>query len=209
MIRIAIEKRTGPPTSFELKVDTSFRLNAVTRISGPSGVGKTTLLKMIAGFIHPDRGTIRSGDEVWFDGDKKYFKKVQERHVGFVFQNYALFPNMTVEQHLRYGTDDQRYVDELLQLGEIEALRNRYPKALSGGQQQRLAILRALATKPRLLLMDEPFTALDSALKTRLIHRLSALFSSQQTTVILVSHQDTELDDKSDVFHLNGVEETG
>ncbi|WP_316800493.1 ATP-binding cassette domain-containing protein [Pedobacter frigidisoli] len=206
MIRIDIEKRTGPPGSFGLKVDTSFRLNAVTRISGPSGVGKTTLLKIIAGFIHPDQGRISSGDEVWFDGEKKHSKKIQERRVGFVFQDYALFPNMTVEQHLLYGTDDLTYVNELLQLGEMEALRGRYPRALSGGQQQRLAILRALASRPGLLLMDEPFTALDAALKTRLIERLKTLFSVQQTTVILVSHQDTAFDDESDVFQLNTTE---
>lgn len=207
MISISIVKKTGSAGIFELKVDTSFRLHVITRISGPSGIGKTTLLKIIAGFIRPDQGTIRNGEEVWSDQHTGYFKRVQERNLGFVFQDYALFPNMTVEEHLMYGTDDRAYADELIGIGEMETLRHRYPRMLSGGQQQRLAILRALATKPKLLLMDEPFTALDSALKTRLINRLQALFSAQQTTVILVSHQDSELDEHCEVFHLNSPEE--
>jgi molybdate transport system ATP-binding protein len=194
MIKINIEKKIGGRYgNLDLKVDTAFHLNAVTRILGPSGIGKTTLLKMLAGLILPERGKITVEDNVWFDQTSSYSKKIQDRQVGFVFQDYALFPNMTVEGHLRFGTGDDAYISRLLELGELAHLKSRFPKQLSGGQQQRLAILRALCTKPKLLLMDEPFTALDIELKNRLTVKLDQLFSEQQTTVILVSHQDNEL----------------
>lgn len=181
--------------SFELRVNTEFQPNAVTRIVGPSGIGKTTLLRMIAGLINPDEGSIVVGDDAWFDSRTKYVKKVQERKVGFVFQDYALFPNMTVRQHLRYGTSDENYINRLLKMGEMEAFKNNFPKQLSGGQQQRLAILRALSTKPSLLLMDEPFSALDLQLKSRMIGNLQALFADLEMTVLLVTHAENEMGD--------------
>ncbi|QPH39524.1 sulfate/molybdate ABC transporter ATP-binding protein [Pedobacter endophyticus] len=193
MINIEVVKRTKTKwLTFELNVNTKFERNAVTQILGPSGIGKTTLLKIIAGLVDPDEGSIMVGDDVWFDADQKYSKKVQERNVGFVFQDYALFPNMTVLQHLRYGSDDEIYIDRLLKIGEMEAFKHSYPKQLSGGQQQRLAILRALSTKPSLLLMDEPFSALDQQLKGRLIGNLQSLFAELEMTVLLVTH--TEID---------------
>jgi len=207
MIKVDIFKKIGGKYgSFELKVNTTFQSHAVTQISGPSGIGKTTLLKILAGLILPDSGNVAVEDDVWFDKEKKLSKKVQERQVGFVFQDYALFPNMTVEEHLKYGTDDLQYVNFLLELGEMKALSNRFPRQLSGGQQQRLAILRALATKPKLLLMDEPFAALDSELKSRIINRLSSFFDKQKITVILVSHQLNEFGEyNGHVFHLSSV----
>lgn len=205
MIKIDIFKKIGGRYgSVELKVNTAFQLSAVTQISGPSGIGKTTLLKILAGLILPDAGTVAFQDDIWFDKEKKLSKKVQDRNVGFVFQDYALFPNMTVEEHLQYGTDDSKYINFLLELGEMNSLSKRFPKQLSGGQQQRLAILRALVTKPKLLLMDEPFAALDAELKSRIINRLSALFAEQKTTVILVSHQFNEFEaHNSYVFRLS------
>jgi len=206
MININIEKQLGGRYGgFRLKVNTAFRLNTITQISGPSGIGKTTLLKIIAGLITPDNGTLSVDEEVWFDKEKQFSKRVQEREVGFVFQDYALFPNMTVEQHLKFGTDDASYISSLLELGEMNQFRKRYPKQLSGGQQQRLAILRALSTKPRFLLLDEPFTALDSELKLRITTRLKTLFEEQKTTVILVSHLPNEFgEDDCHVFALAG-----
>lgn len=193
MIKIDITKRIGGRFgNFELKVNTAFHSNSITRIAGPSGIGKTTLLKILAGLILPDAGTITVDDTVWFDKEKKFSKKVQERQIGFAFQDYALFPNMTVKAHLKYGTDDLAYINRLLELGEMAHLENRFPKQLSGGQQQRLAILRALSTKPKLLLLDEPFAALDAELKLRFINKLKDLLTAQMTTVIQVSHQDNE-----------------
>ncbi|MCZ4225115.1 ATP-binding cassette domain-containing protein [Pedobacter rhodius] len=194
MIKIDIVKKIGGRYgNFELNVNTAFHLNTVTEVSGPSGIGKTTLLKILAGLTLPDAGTVMVENDIWFDKGKNFSKKVQHRHVGFVFQDYALFPNMTVKAHLKYGTDDLAYIDYLLEMGEMKHLENRFPKQLSGGQQQRLGILRALSTKPRLLLLDEPFAALDAALKSRLTNRLRVLFAEQQTTVILISHQENEL----------------
>lgn len=208
MIKVNIAfKIVSAHSTFALDVNTEFQSNAITRIIGPSGIGKTTLLKMIAGLMTPHRGSIIAEEVCWFDFERKINKKVQERQLGFVFQDYALFPNMTVEEHLKFATSDREYIKQLLEIGEIEPLAKRFPNQLSGGQQQRLAILRALATKPALLLMDEPFSALDPALKARFIARLQNLFIEQQTTVILVTHLENEMEDGLiNSFTLSAVE---
>jgi molybdate transport system ATP-binding protein len=113
---------------------------------------------------------------------------------GFVFQNYALFPNMTARQHLEYATNDAAWINRLLTIGKLETLASHKPEHLSGGQQQRLAILRALAIKPKLLLMDEPFSALDQKMKAELIGELKNLFIELKTTVLIVSHNIQELE---------------
>lgn len=202
MIELDISKQVKSYQGFiELKVKTTFESESISRISGPSGVGKTTLLRIIAGLVTPEKGTISVDDDLWFDADRKFSKNTQDRNVGFVFQDYALFPNMTVEQQLRYGSVDEPYIDHLLGIGQMEAFRKSLPKQLSGGQQQRLAILRALSTKPKLLLLDEPFSALDQVLKSQLILNLKVLFSEQKTTVLLVTHASDEIEESS-VFSL-------
>ena len=202
MIELDISKLVKSYQGFvELKVKTTFESESISRISGPSGVGKTTLLKILAGLVTPEKGTISVDDDLWFDADRKFSKKTQDRNVGFVFQDYALFPNMTVEQQLRYGSADEGYIDHLLSIGQMKAFRKSLPKQLSGGQQQRLAILRALSTKPKLLLLDEPFSALDQVLKSQLILNLKVLFSEQKTTVLLVTHASDEIEESS-VFSL-------
>lgn len=195
MIEIDVTKRIKTYRGIiKLKLDTVFQSHCITRISGPSGAGKTTMLKILAGLITPDEGIIRVNGSLWFEAEKKYSKKTQERNVGFVFQDYALFPNMTVEQHLHYGTDDKDYIRQLLEMGEMDSLRKNLPRQLSGGQQQRLAILRALSTKPGLLLMDEPFSALDQKLKAKMMMSLKEIFSAQRTTVLLVTHHQNDMD---------------
>ena len=114
---------------------------------------------------------------------------------GFVFQDYALFPNMTVRQHLAYATADNAWIERLLLIGKLETFSTHKPQYLSGGQQQRLAILRAIATKPKLLLMDEPFSALDAVMKAALIKDLKILFDELGTTVLIVTHNPQELAD--------------
>lgn len=176
-----------------LKFNCMFPMGEITRLSGPSGAGKTSLLKMLAGFITPDQGMVKVDGDVWFDSNIGYSKKIQARRLGFVFQDYALFPKMTVQQHLEYGCKDVVDIDKLLSIGKLSELRQRFPKELSGGQQQRLSILRALATQPSIMLMDEPFSAIDFTLKKRLIEDLKAIFFSLNTTVIIVTHDNNEL----------------
>jgi len=199
MISINIEKKLKAYHGQQvLHIDKQFATGSVTKIHGPSGSGKTTFLKVIAGLINPEKGIIKADNETWFNSETKISLSTQKRNIGFVFQQYALFPNMTVRQHLEYATDNEKWISKLLLLGKLESLQTHKPDYLSGGQQQRLAILRALATKPRLLLMDEPFSALDPKMKTELIAELKILLKELNITTIIVSHNPQELDGWAD-----------
>lgn len=194
MISIDIEKKLKTYQGRQLlKIARQFPAGSITKIHGPSGAGKTTFLKIIAGFIKPEKGTISVDNITWLDTYSKTFLPPQKRMAGFVFQDYALFPNMTVKEHLEYATNDKEWIKRLLHIGKLGNLITHKPEYLSGGQQQRLAILRALAIKPKLLLMDEPFSALDPEMKTALIIDLRALFNELHTTVLIVSHNRLEL----------------
>jgi molybdate transport system ATP-binding protein len=194
MISINIEKKLKAYGGQQwLKVNQEFADGSITKIYGPSGIGKTTFLKIIAGLVLPEKGIIKVDDLAWLDTSTKTTLPTQKRMVGFVFQNYALFPNMTVREHLEYATKDVGWIDRLLTIGKLETLTTHKPEYLSGGQQQRLAILRALATKPKLLLMDEPFSALDHEMKMALINDLKALFTQLGLTVLIVTHNPQEL----------------
>ena len=195
MISIDIEKKLkGYQGQQVLKISRQFTKGSITKIHGPSGVGKTTFLKTIAGFTTPEKGTIKVDDVTWLDTAANINLAPQKRMPGFVFQDYALFPNMTIQQHLEYATTDVAWINRLLKLGKLETLTMHKPLYLSGGQQQRLAILRALAIKPKLLLMDEPFSALDAEIKSNLIGDLKTIFVELGTTVFIVSHNPQELD---------------
>ena len=190
MIDIDITKHVKTYGGFyPLTVKTQFASRRITQITGPSGAGKTTLLKMLAGLIRPEQGRIRVDEQLWLDTNAGVWTDPQKRGVGFVFQDYALFPHMTVKKHLLYGTRDEAYIAQLLQLGRLETYHRHKPRQLSGGQQQRLAILRALSTKPAILLMDEPFTALDNTLKAAVITDLKQLLTAMGTTCLVVTHQ--------------------
>jgi molybdate transport system ATP-binding protein len=195
MISIDIEKNLkayqGKQT---LKVDRKFPKGSITKVYGPSGSGKTTFLKCIAGLITPEKGSIVVDEVVWFEPLSGVNLPPQKRRIGFVFQDYALFPNMTVQQHLEYATKDDEWIKKLLFIGKLETLTDHKPEFLSGGQQQRLAILRALAIKPQLILMDEPFSALDPEMKSVLIKELKVLFNELGATVLIVSHNPQELE---------------
>lgn len=194
MIKVDIEKTLRAYNGWQvLAIKRDFTPGHLTRITGPSGAGKTTFIKMIAGLITPDTGQI-TAEAVWFDAAKKINLPPQQRKVGFVFQDYALFPNMTVLQHLTFATADTAWITQLLDIGNLTPFTDHKPAHLSGGQQQRLAILRALAIKPRLLLMDEPFSALDIKMKTTLITDLKVVFKALNATVLIVSHNPQELD---------------
>lgn len=195
MISVAIQKKLKVYRGQQvLQIEHEFATGSITKIYGPSGAGKTTFLKIIAGLNKPEQGKITVDGDVWLDTSVSTDLSPQKRMPGFVFQDYALFPNMTVMEHLQYATKDEAWTDRLLKLGKLDTLTDHKPIHLSGGQQQRLAILRALAIKPKLLLMDEPFSALDPDTKTELIAGLKAIFKELGATVLIVSHNPQELE---------------
>jgi molybdate transport system ATP-binding protein len=170
----------------------------ILAILGPSGSGKTMTLQCIAGLIKPDTGYIKLNDKVLLDTSAKISVKSQMRGVGFVFQNYALFPHLTVEGNIAYGIShlpkDQvkTRVSELMEKMHITGLGRRYPKQISAGQQQRVALARAIAPEPEVLLLDEPFSALDSQVKERLELELMNLQSFYKGNILFVTHDLTE-----------------
>jgi len=194
MITINIEKKLKAYSGQQwLKINREFIDGSIIKIYGPSGAGKTTFLKIIAGLATPEKGFIKVDNTIWLDTTTETSLSPQKRCIGFVFQDYALFPNMTVREHLEYATKDTQWIDRLLIIGKLETLSTHKPGHLSGGQQQRLAILRALAIKPKLLLMDEPFSALDHDMKMVLIDDLKVLFAELRLTVLIVTHHPQEL----------------
>ena len=195
MITVDIEKKLKAYRGQQvLKIAAEFADRSITKIYGPSGAGKTTFLKIIAGLTKPEKGKITVDDTIWLDTGLKISLSPQKRKVGFVFQSYALFPNMTVQQHLEYAADNMQWINRLLAIGKLETFTEHKPEYLSGGQQQRLSILRAMAIKPKLLLMDEPFSALDPKMKSEIITGLKALWDELGTTVVIVSHNPQELE---------------
>lgn len=195
MISIDIEKKLKAYKGEQvLKIIVQFDNGSITKIYGPSGAGKSTFLKIIAGLVEPERGKISIDDTIWLDTASKISLSPQKRKAGFVFQNYALFPNMTVQQHLEYVSNDAQWINRLLIIGKLETFTSHKPEHLSGGQQQRLAILRAMAIRPKLMLMDEPFSALDPKMKSELIPGLKSIWDELDTTVLIVSHNPQELE---------------
>lgn len=200
MIRLNLKKTLlGSLGKFVLEIDFTIQENEFIAIYGKSGSGKTTILRMIAGLEKPEEGFITFKDIVYFDSKKKIHLPPQKRNVGFVFQNYALFPNMTVLENLEYAAEKHRknQIEELLELLDLYQLKDRYPNALSGGQQQRVALARALVRNPKILLLDEPLSALDPFTRTRLQEEIRKIHKYYQLTTILVSH------DKPEVFKLS------
>ena len=162
-------------------------------ILGASGSGKSLTLKSIAGIEHPDQGHIQIGDHVLYDSDSRICLKPQKRNVGYMFQNYALFPTMTVEQNVGAGLagnkkKKQEQVQKMIRHFRLEGLEKRLPRELSGGQQQRVALARIMAYEPSVILLDDPFSALD-----RLQQEMMELLSDYDGTVILVSHSRDEI----------------
>ena len=173
---------------------------------GPSGAGKSTLLRMIAGLTGPDSGVISMDGEIWFDSTNKINVPPQKRRVGLVFQDYALFPAMTVEKNISYGIpgpSDKERMDYLMEAFDLKGLCKRYPETLSGGQKQRVALARALANRPRILLLDEPLSALDPAMRGTLQDELARVYREMPVITILVSHDMGEIFKlASSMFHI-------
>jgi molybdate transport system ATP-binding protein len=169
----------------------------VTVLFGPSGSGKTTILRCLAGLERPDSGSIRCGDETWFDAVRPICVPPQARRIGYLFQEYALFPHLTVAQNIGFGVggprpERQARVASLLDALQLRGLETRYPSHLSGGQQQRVALARALATQPRVLLLDEPLCALDAPTREPLRRELRRVLTRYGIPTLLVTHDRVE-----------------
>jgi len=194
------------------------RGHAVTVLFGPSGCGKTTVLRCLAGLETPEEGTIQFGAETWFDAGRRIRLTPQQRGIGFVFQDYALFPHLTVTGNVGHGlaklpaSERRRRVSDLLERFDLSAEAEKRPRQLSGGQQQRVALARALACRPKLLLLDEPLSALDAALREQLRGELRRLLAACDVPVMLVTHDREEalvLGDELVVMSGGAVHQTG
>ena len=195
---VDIKKSLG---DFELKIRFETD-NEVFALLGASGCGKSMTLKCIAGIEKPDSGVIRLNETTLFDSKKNINLPPQKRHIGYLFQNYALFPNMTVRENIEFviqttGTAKRDMLATQVQRFQLAGLEDLYPAQLSGGQQQRTAFARILASQPEVLMLDEPFSALDSYLKWQVEQELRVLLKTYQRPVLLVSH------DRDEVFRLS------
>ena len=179
-----------------LDVQLELKQGQIIGLYGKSGAGKTSLLRIIAGLFDPDQAQIAFAGKVWEDTNRKIRLRPQERKLSLVFQDYALFPNMTVRQNLEFARQkgqDGQIVDELIQLSELGQLQDQYPTTLSGGQQQRVALARSLVQRPQLLLLDEPLSAVDQEMRQKLRRHLRQLHDRFALTTIIISHEREEI----------------
>ena len=204
MIQLNLHKKLHAPSGeLNLHVTTEMPYGKFITIYGKSGVGKTSLFRMIAGLLSPDKGRLVVQGTTWFDSAQKINLSPQQRKVGFVFQDYALFPNMTVKENLEFALSkgqNKRIVPELIELVELGHLQYRKPTTLSGGQQQRVALARALVQKPQILLLDEPLSALDQKMRLKLQRHLLQTHKMYGHTTLLISHDTTEILKLSDAM---------
>jgi molybdate transport system ATP-binding protein len=201
MFHVDIRKTfsTAQSPSFQLQIREDFPAG-FTVVFGPSGAGKSTLLDCIAGLLKPDAGTIRLGEEIFFDAARKVSLAPQARGVGYVFQSLALFPHLTVEENVAFGIaskapeERRRGVESMLTAFRILELAHRKPRELSGGQQQRVALARSLVTRPRVLLLDEPLTGLDAGLRRAILQDLAEWNRANRVPILYVTHNREEVD---------------
>src|SRR6266568_3323988 len=191
---------------------------SLTVLFGPSGSGKSTTLRCLAGLERPERGSIRFGDKIWFDAVRGIFLPPQRRRIGYLFQDNALFPHLRVVQNIGYGlgkiaaAERRQRIEEITTLLGLAGLEDRYPRQLSGGQQQRVALARALVCRPRLLLLDEPLSALDAPTREHLRRQLRHWLVELRMSTILVTHDRIEalaLGDHLVVFEAGRVRQSG
>lgn len=202
MIHFKISKKLQA-ASGEMILNLDFKVEEKSFVTlyGASGSGKTTTLQILSGLIQPDNGFIKVKDTVWLDSNSKINLAPQKRKIGYVFQDYALFPNMSVRENLSFALEkgqDKNIVDELLQTMELFALQHQRPNQLSGGQQQRVALARALVRQPEILLLDEPLSAIDTEMRLKLQDYLLEAHRKYNLTTILVSHDIAEIYKLSD-----------
>lgn len=213
---IVIENVSKQFGSFQAldRVSLNIEAGSLVALLGPSGSGKSTLLRLIAGLEMPDSG------KIWLTGQDATHSSVQERNIGFVFQHYALFKHMTVRKNIAFGMEIQKMppakvkarVEELLNLVQLGGLGDRYPSQLSGGQRQRVALARALAVEPKVLLLDEPFGALDAKVRKDLRAWLRRLHDEVHVTTVFVTHDQEEameVADRITVMNKGKIEQVG
>ena len=193
-LQVELEKKVKTGT-----IQVKFSLeNEVLGILGRSGCGKSVTLKCIAGILQPEKGKIQLDDRVLYDSGRNISRKARERRIGYLFQNYALFPNLTVLENIcfslkRSDREGQAYARELMERFYLTEVADSYPAILSGGQQQRTAMARMLAARPEVLLLDEPFSALDSFLRREMEREVREVLKSFGGVSILVSHNKEEI----------------
>jgi molybdate transport system ATP-binding protein len=187
--------------SANFALDVKFSIpEGITMLFGASGSGKTTLLRCIAGLLRPESGRITIGDEILFDSKARLNIPVRERRIGFLFQNLALFPHLNVIRNIEYGLDgrsrteaQQQRIENVVRMFGISGLRNQKPNDISGGERQRVALARALVTEPRVLMLDEPLSALDYPTQSKIIQDLRAWNAAQQIPILYVTHSQREV----------------
>ena len=191
MIKIDVSKKLhGSNGEMDLNINLEIKQGEFLALTGFSGSGKTTLLRILAG-LEEATGAINIDNNIWLNN--KFCLAPQKREIGFVFQDYALFPNFSVIDNLLYVNKDKELANYLLKMTELEELKNRFPQTLSGGQNQRVSLCRALMNRPKILLMDEPLSALDSNMRTKLQNEILTLHKEFNTTTIMVSHDPSEI----------------
>lgn len=184
-----------------LDVDLTLEKGLFLCIYGNSGAGKTTLLRILAGLTKAEKVNIKVGNEIWDDSQKKRHSPIQKRSIGFVFQDFALFPNLTVKENLEFAltkNDSNEIISELIELMELQSLQNSKPQNLSGGQKQRVALARAIVRKPEILLLDEPLSALDDDMRFKLQDYILKIHQKYQLTTLMITHSIPEIFKLSD-----------
>lgn len=202
MISCRIEKSLGAPGGqMQLSLHLEIGRGELVTLYGESGAGKTSTLRMLAGLLNPDSGQIVVDGRLWFDSDRKRNLRPQQRNIGLVFQDYALFPHMTVRENLEFGArrgSDAGIVSELIEMVGLGELQHRRPDTLSGGQKQRVALARALVQRPGILLLDEPLSALDAKIRSKLQDDILRVHREFGLTTLLISHDLGEIHKLSD-----------
>lgn len=197
MLSVNLKKHFRNKDGKHFSLDASFSASdGITVLMGASGAGKTTILRLIAGISMPDEGFIKLNSETFFDSSKKINLPIQARNVGFVFQDYALFPHLTARQNIAYGIKDKNSKNdsarEMLALFHIEHISERTPNEMSGGEQQRVALARALASNPKIVLLDEPLSAVDFETRTKLLGEIEEAQRRTKIPFIYVTHNEKE-----------------
>lgn len=198
-MNVDIRKRLESDKGGAFNLDVRFVVNnGITILFGPSGSGKTTTLRAIAGIIKPDEGKIKVGERSFFDSASGVDMSMQKRRVGYVFQDYALFPHLTAEQNVSYGIKNHtkatrsEAAQNMLALFKVDHIRRRYPANMSGGEQQRVALARALASDPSVVLLDEPLSAVDFETRAGLLAEIAMAQARTEIPFVYVTHNTAE-----------------